>query len=219
MFSRCTRAVTVAARSTTLHKTILSYRLLSKMGTEQSLLGKDYPISQSHCRIVVVGPKSGDNCLLALSHLPKEARIIATGNNLSEIQKDGELYSEVRRISCTYDTISKAFHEYLKGNVLLNVSGTSATLTEIINEMPFLVWVHSVTAGVDHIRCPALFENSDIVLTNAKGVFSSSLAEYVMFSCSYFAKNAPRWVQQQQEHKWEKYCVKELRGATMGIVG
>ena len=66
------------------------------MGMEQStLLGKDYPLSQSNCRIVIVGSKSGDNCLLALSHLPKEARIIATGNNLAEIQMDGEMYSEV----------------------------------------------------------------------------------------------------------------------------
>lgn len=103
--------------------------------------------------------------------------------------------------------------------MLLNVSGTSETLTEIINAMPFLVWVHSITAGVDHIKCPALFDNSDIVLTNAKGVFSSSLAEYAMFACSYFAKNAPRWIEAQAEHEWDKFPVKELRGATMGIVG
>ena len=107
----------------------------------------------------------------------------------------------------------------VQGNVLLNVSGTSETLTEVINAMPFLKWVHSVTAGVDHIKCPALFENPEIVLTNAKGVFSSTLAEYTMFACSYFAKNVPRWIQQQKDHNWEKYTVKELRGATMGIVG
>jgi hypothetical protein len=72
------------------------FQVLSrKMGTEQSLLGKDFPIAQSNCRIVVVGSKSGDNCLLALSHLPAAARIIATGNNLAEIQKDGDIYSEV----------------------------------------------------------------------------------------------------------------------------
>lgn len=99
------------------------------------------------------------------------------------------------------------------------MTGTSETLTEIIQAMPFLVWVHSITAGVDHIKCPALFENSDIVLTNAKGVFSSSLAEYTMLACSYFAKDVPRWIAQQKEHNWDKYFVKELRGATLGIVG
>ncbi len=85
--------------------------------------------------------------------------------------------------------------------------------------MPFLVWIHSITAGVDHLLCPEIMNNPDIVLTNAKGVFSSSLAEYVMASCAYFAKDMPRLLRQQREKKWEKFCVKELRDATMGIIG
>mmetsp|Transcript_22105 Transcript_22105/g.37313 ORF Transcript_22105/g.37313 Transcript_22105/m.37313 type:complete len:261 (+) Transcript_22105:126-908(+) len=85
--------------------------------------------------------------------------------------------------------------------------------------MPFLVWVHSMSAGVDHMLCPEIFENDEIVVTNAKGVFSSSLAEYVIASCTYFAKDIPRLQRQQAAHNWEKYCVKELRGSTMGIVG
>jgi phosphoglycerate dehydrogenase-like enzyme len=101
----------------------------------------------------------------------------------------------------------------------LNVSGNAATLSEIINEMPFLTWIHSVTAGVDHILCPEIVHNDEITLTNAKGVFAGSLAEYVMFACGYFAKDVCRWQRQQKEALWEKFPVKELRGATMGIVG
>lgn len=85
--------------------------------------------------------------------------------------------------------------------------------------MPFLTWIHSVTAGVDHIICPAITENEDIILTNAKGVFSESLAEYVMTACSYFAKDIPRLIKQKEQHKYEKFCVSELRGKTMGIIG
>ena len=44
---------------------------------------------------VVVGRKSGDACLVELSRLPKNARIVATGTTLEEIMKDGDLYSEV----------------------------------------------------------------------------------------------------------------------------
>jgi len=40
-----------------------------------------------------------------------------------------------------------------------------------------------------------------------------------MTACSYFAKRIPRLLHQQKEHLWEKFCVRELRGATMGIVG
>eukprot|EP01041_Mallomonas_annulata_P016582 gene16582-34541_t len=56
-------------------------------------------------------------------------------------------------------------------------------------------------------------------MTNAKGIFSSSLAEYVMGVCTYFSKDFPRLMRQKNEHKWEKYCVTELRGQTMGILG
>jgi phosphoglycerate dehydrogenase-like enzyme len=101
----------------------------------------------------------------------------------------------------------------------LNITGNATILSEIIKEMPFLEWIHSITAGVDHIMCPAISENDEIVLTNAKGVFSCSLAEYVMTACSYFAKNIPRMLTQQKEKKWEKFCVTELKEKTMGIVG
>ena len=60
------------------------------------------------------------------------------------------------------------------------MSGDANILNPIIDEMPFLEWIHSITAGVDHIICPAIISNPDIILTNAKGVFSASLAEYVI---------------------------------------
>jgi hypothetical protein len=69
------------------------------MGADQSFLTADMALSRCNCRVVVVGPKSGDLALLALAHLPEGARIIATGNTLEEIQKDGDLYSEVRLVS------------------------------------------------------------------------------------------------------------------------
>lgn len=85
--------------------------------------------------------------------------------------------------------------------------------------MPFLTWIHSITAGIDHILCPEIINNSEITLTNAKGVFSHSLAEYVIQSCMHFAKDIPRLMNQKKEKKWEKFFVSEIRGKTMGIVG
>lgn len=172
------------------------------MGVEASaasLLGQDFPIANSNCRIVVVGKKSGDDSLTELANLPSEARIVATGTTLEEIRKDGDMYTDA--------------------NVLFNVTGNKETLPPILNEMPFLTWVHSITAGVDHIMCPEIKDNPDIILTNAKHVFSSSLAEYVMTSCAYFAKNIPRLLKQKEDREWNQFRVTELRGRTMGIVG
>lgn len=103
--------------------------------------------------------------------------------------------------------------------MLLNISGNAKTLAPIVNEMPFLTWIHSITAGVDHLLCPEIVDNEDITLTNAKGVFSHSLAEYVMFACSYFAKDLPRLRRAQESATWDKFQVSDLRGRTMGIVG
>jgi phosphoglycerate dehydrogenase-like enzyme len=53
----------------------------------------------------------------------------------------------------------------------------------------------------------------------AKGQFSSSLAEYVMMACSYFAKDLPLLMKNKRERRWDDYEIEELRGKTMGIVG
>jgi phosphoglycerate dehydrogenase-like enzyme len=84
--------------------------------------------------------------------LPKEAKIIGTGTNLEEFEKN-----------------NVPLHE---GTILLNVSGTSATLGPIIRNMPELRWVHSSSAGVEHLLCSEIVDNPNITLTNAKGVFS-----------------------------------------------
>ena len=60
---------------------------------------------------------------------------------------------------------------------------------------------------------------SSVTLTNAKGMFSSTLAEYCMLACSYFAKDLPRLMRQKSDANWEQYPVLELRGSTLGIVG
>ena len=39
-------------------------------------------------------------------------------------------------------------------------------------------WVHTASAGVDHLMCPELTE-SDTVVTNARGIFDQPIGEYV----------------------------------------
>jgi hypothetical protein len=68
------------------------------MGAEQAtafMNPGEANIALSNCRIVIVGPRSGDDYLMELAHLPKEARILATGNTVEELRQDGELFTEV----------------------------------------------------------------------------------------------------------------------------
>lgn len=152
-------------------------------------------------RIVIIAPLSGEASLSELIHLPKEAKIVAQGTSFDQLQA---LDNREEWSTC---------------NILFNVSGNSKSLPDIINSMPYLRWIHSITAGLDHIICPEIMNNKEIVLTNAKGVYSSSLAEYSMGICLYFNKQIPRLLKNQQARKWDQFIMNELRGKTLGIVG
>jgi hypothetical protein len=96
-------------------------------------------------------------------------------------------------------------------------------LPKVLDLFPTIEWIHVRSAGIDFLESPdlpiALNARPDLVMTNAKGQFSSSLAEYVMMACSYFAKDIPRLLRQKREKVWNSFDIMELRGKTMGIVG
>lgn len=88
----------------------------------------------------------------------------------------------------------------------------------VLARFPTIEWVHVRSAGIDFVVSDELSQ-LPVTVTNAKGQFSSSLAEYAMMACSYFAKDLPRLLRQKRSKNWEKYDVEELRGKTLGIVG
>jgi len=93
-------------------------------------------------------------------------------------------------------------------------------LGKLLQALPTIEWVHTRSAGLDFVASDALTEaNQSVLITNAKGSFSSTLAEYTMMACAYFAKDLPRLLRQKNSKNWEKYSVLELRGATLGIIG
>ena len=106
-----------------------------------------------------------------------------------------------------------------KANVVFVSPGvTSETLAGLIAVLPSLEWIHSRSAGIDLLMSEELKE-SKLIMTNAKGAFSSTLAEYTMLACSYFAKDLPQLLRNKENKNWKKYSVLELRGSTIGIVG
>jgi phosphoglycerate dehydrogenase-like enzyme len=97
------------------------------------------------------------------------------------------------------------------------------TLIELLHLYPTIEWIHTRSAGVDHLLSitdgTLHYLPNHIQLTNAKGMYSSTLAEYTLMTCSYFAKDLPRLLHQKSQSQWIQYPVQELRGSTMGIVG
>ena len=102
--------------------------------------------------------------------------------------------------------------------VILQWSGTRELLRELLAICAKLRWVHCRAAGVDNVLFPELVE-SQILLTNGRGVFSASLGEFVLAAILYFAKDFRRMVRNQTAGIWEPFDVQEVGGQTVGILG
>ena len=88
----------------------------------------------------------------------------------------------------------------------------------ILLRAPALRWVHSATAGVERVLTPASRERG-LVITNARGVFSRPIAEYVMLMILSVARRLPELLELQAERTWQPLEARELRDVTVGIVG
>ncbi len=103
-------------------------------------------------------------------------------------------------------------------DTILVCSMGGSALEPVLAMAPGVRWVHSRAAGLDSLLFPALVD-SDVVLTNGRGVFSRSLAEFVIAALLYFAKDFRRLIRNQQRGVWEPFEPEDLAGRTLGIVG
>ena len=105
-----------------------------------------------------------------------------------------------------------------EAEVLVLASGKASVLRDLWPLAARVRWVHALSAGVDHLLFPELV-SSAVPLTNARGVFSRSLAEFVMAAVLHFDKDVPRLLRQQGQRLWEVYEPRSTHGRTMVVVG
>jgi phosphoglycerate dehydrogenase-like enzyme len=113
--------------------------------------------------------------------------------------------------------------EFLKthapdADVILNGSHHGELLHAVFPSARRVKWIHVLSAGVDKIVFPELVQ-SPVPLTNGRGVFKDSLAEFCMASILFFAKDLRRLVSSQEAGKWEQFDVAPIRGQVLGVVG
>jgi phosphoglycerate dehydrogenase-like enzyme len=102
--------------------------------------------------------------------------------------------------------------------VMLRGRLPAETFDRILARAPQLRWVHSATAGVERVLTPTSRERG-LVITNARGVFSRPIAEYVMLMILAAARRLPQLLELQAERTWQPLEARELRDVTVGIVG
>jgi phosphoglycerate dehydrogenase-like enzyme len=79
-------------------------------------------------------------------------------------------------------------------------------------------WVHTLSAGVDRVLFPALVA-SPVPLTNARGVFKRSLAEFAVLGMLFHQKRVRRLVENQRHRRWDDFEVQFANGRVMGVIG
>lgn len=99
-----------------------------------------------------------------------------------------------------------------------SIGGAKGDIPQMLELAPNLKWIHTRWAGMDSMLFPGLIE-SPVIVTNAKGVFAESLAEFVLAAILFFAKDFPRMRRNQKEGVWEPFDVEVISGKSVGIFG
>lgn len=107
----------------------------------------------------------------------------------------------------------------VEADVLLNAEFRDpALLLATFPHARKLKWVHSVSAGVEHILSPEIVA-SPVPLTNGRGVFKRPLGEWAVAAMLHFAYDLRRMQRSQERGQWDVFDTDELYGKTLGIVG
>ena len=128
------------------------------------------------------------------------------GVSCARIAADGRIHG---------DADESVFEE---AEILLLGAVPAGVLDHLVSRAPKLRWVHSASAGVDRISTAAVRERR-LVVTNARGVFSRPIAEYVVMMALAISRRLPQLLELQRERTWQPLRGRELSELTVGIVG
>jgi phosphoglycerate dehydrogenase-like enzyme len=83
---------------------------------------------------------------------------------------------------------------------------------------PNLKWLHSITAGIDHLAGAGL-RGSDITVSTSSGIAAPSVAEFVLGRLLMVWKRFPEQAELQRGAQWSATYGRAVRGKTVAVVG
>ncbi len=99
-----------------------------------------------------------------------------------------------------------------------SLTGKSVDFREVWRHAENVKWIQSLAAGVENLLIPELIEGP-VIVTNARGVFKRSLADFAIFGILFYYKRGRRLVESQRAHRWDDFRVDWLPGKIMGVIG
>lgn len=116
---------------------------------------------------------------------------------------------------CTAEDLAVAVRD---ARALLLWDFFSSAVRDVWDDARTLEWIHVTAAGVDTLLFDEL-RDSDVVVTNARGVFDRPIAEYVLGAVLAHAKDSRTSFALQQRREWAHRETRGIAGARALIVG
>lgn len=162
---------------------------------------------------VSAGPGGGrDGAPRAIALSP----ILAARYRSRDLERIREAAPGARLVTLSAEGLADAPLEDVE--VLLRGWLSADAFDRLLARAPRLTWVHSASTGVERALTPAARERG-VVITNARGVFSRPIAEYVLMMILGVSRRLPQLLELQRERTWQPLEGAELRDVTVGIVG
>jgi phosphoglycerate dehydrogenase-like enzyme len=89
----------------------------------------------------------------------------------------------------------------------------------LVADGPKVRWLHTASAGVDHVLTPRVKEKPDLLVTDSGPAFGICIGEFVLGWMLMVAHCLPDILEQQRERVWRWVTQEELYGQTVGIIG
>lgn len=120
-------------------------------------------------------------------------------------------------VVCASDETSMA-RELPDTEIILGWNFRSDELKEHWSKAKNLKWIHWCGAGVDAALFPEL-RNSDVMLSNARGIFDRAMAETLLGYMLMVAKDFQTTLEHQTLKIWEHRISRQIKGDRVLIVG
>ncbi len=96
---------------------------------------------------------------------------------------------------------------------------TGKDYARLITDCPQIRWLHTASAGVDHVLTPEIKAKTGLTVTDSGPAFEIAISEFVLAWMLLITRRLPELMANQRERTWSSVQQKELFGQTIGIIG
>lgn len=84
---------------------------------------------------------------------------------------------------------------------------------------PAVRWLHTASAGVDHVLTPPVRGKAGLVVSDSGPAFAIAIGEFVLAWMLLVARGLPGLIANQRVRRWQAVPQRELFGQSVGVIG